>query len=52
MTASFTIRAIELFCWTANAVSRSKSSGSKREWIEMGAGFFGGRRIMLYFDSF
>ena len=52
MTASFTIRATELFCWSANFVSRLWSSGSKREWIESGGGLFGGRRIMLHFDSF
>jgi hypothetical protein len=52
MTASFTIRATELFCWSANVVSRSWSSASKREWIERGGSLFGGRRIMLHFDSF
>ena len=30
MTASFTIRATELSCWSANVVSRSWSSCSKR----------------------
>ena len=43
MTASFTIRATELFCWSANIVSRSWSSGSKREWIGTGGGLFGDR---------
>jgi len=52
MTASFTIRATELSCWSANFVSRSRSSGSKREWIGTRGGFFGGRRIMPAFDSF
>jgi hypothetical protein len=52
MTASFTIRATELPCWSANVVSRSWSSGSKREWIERGGGLFGDRRIMsILIDS-
>jgi len=52
MTASFTIRASELSCWSANAVSRSWLWGSKREWIGTGGGLFRGRRIMPDFDSF
>jgi hypothetical protein len=52
MTASFTIRASELSCWSANVVSRSWSWGSKREWIGTGGSLFGGRRIMPDFDSF
>ena len=52
MTASFTIRATELFCWAARAASLPWSPGSNRECIGMGAGFSRGRRIMRHYDSF
>jgi hypothetical protein len=50
MTASFTNRATELSCWSAKVVSRSWSSGSKREWIAYSA-TGESCQILIHFDS-